>query len=409
MLNQSDSDISVMDTSRYYTDLHDAVKRWMVDPQELLDDSATMFVDFIPIRDDVHRSLYVACDPYVEFNTKQALSIILHNMYVCIKRQLEDHLPGGKYNTAGDDLRQETATCPKDNVAAERVFDGLDYFKRKSPNMTALAMEGVLFWTQNKTAEYLGSQSPEERKTLINNATRGRKHIVKLYQERIKEIKQQRNQEVDDHKKAREEKERQSVAQTVTNTDTALKVCGFICKNSHDVDRLVQQKKTDSNIKDAILSQIRYYKSVNREVVKGSLFFLTTGGKPLPIHMLISRLKEILLKLNPVDSSSSAETASTSTSGEPSKETSRAELMNKLLAKLKSKSKGITKGVKRKNPFPQNLKNKRIRHTCISSPCGQKLEVYKGTIIRLSTSNDIDELMEEDYRSQLEKAAHFIQ
>ena len=89
----------------------------------------------------------------IEFNTKQAISIILHNMYVCIRRQLEDHLPGGKYRIPGEDLRQATSTCPKDNVAAEHVFAGLDYLNQKSPNMTALAMQGVLLWTQNKTAE----------------------------------------------------------------------------------------------------------------------------------------------------------------------------------------------------------------------------------------------------------------
>lgn len=234
------SNISVMDTSTYYTRLHDGIKKWMVDPQELLDDSAVMFDDFIPVRHDVHISLYATTDQDIEFFTKQAVSFILQNMYVCIKRQLEDHLPGGKYNDGGDDLRQETSTCPKDNVAAERVFAGLDYLKRKSPNMSALAMQGVLLWTQNKTADYLAAHSAEERKSLLNKSTRNRRKVVKLYQEKITNIKEQRNQEVEELKKTREAKELRIVTQTVANTDNALKTYGFICKNSEDVDRIVR-------------------------------------------------------------------------------------------------------------------------------------------------------------------------
>ena len=43
-------------------------------------------------------------------------------------------------------LVDEMSTCPKDNVAAERVFAGLDHLKHKGPNITALAMEGILLW-----------------------------------------------------------------------------------------------------------------------------------------------------------------------------------------------------------------------------------------------------------------------
>lgn len=50
---------------------------------------------------------------------------------------------------------RETQTCPKDNVAAERVFAGLDYLKRKSANISPLAMQGILLWSLNKTSGYL--------------------------------------------------------------------------------------------------------------------------------------------------------------------------------------------------------------------------------------------------------------
>ncbi len=153
-------------TSQYYTQLHDAVLKWMADPQELLVHSAIMFADFVPFRDDVHKAIYTAIIEDVEFYTRQALSIILHSMFVCIKRQLKDHLPGGKYHNTGADLRHETTTCPKHNVAAERVFAGPDYLKRRAPT-SALAMQGVLLcYTKLKTS----------RCSTTRRLKRGRKH-----------------------------------------------------------------------------------------------------------------------------------------------------------------------------------------------------------------------------------------
>ena len=66
----------------------------------------------------------------------------------------------------------------------------LDHLKCKSPNMTALAMQGVLLWTMNKT-EYIGAHSEEERKALISKATRSRRQALKLYQDKIRNIKLQ--------------------------------------------------------------------------------------------------------------------------------------------------------------------------------------------------------------------------
>ena len=48
-------------------------------------------------------------------------------------------------------MSEELQTCPKDNVAAERVFAGLDYLKRKSPQYfsTRYARDPALDAKQN--------------------------------------------------------------------------------------------------------------------------------------------------------------------------------------------------------------------------------------------------------------------
>ena len=197
-------------------------------------------------------------------------------------------------------MSEELQTCPKDNVAAERVFAGLDYLKRKSPNISVLAMQGILLWTQNKTMAFLDNCSDTEKRSMIKKAARNRKIIQKQYQEKVKTIKQQRHKEVDDRKKAQEEKERKLVALTVTNTDNVIKTSGSICKSEDDVDDLINRKNQegDSALKEALLSQIKYYKSVNRGLVKGSLFFVTSGGQSLTTAQLESRLKDIIKQID---------------------------------------------------------------------------------------------------------------
>ena len=168
--------------------------------------------------------------------------------------------------------------------------------------------------------------------------------IVRLYQEKVSNIKVQRTKEVEERKKAQETKERQLVTQIVLNTENAIKLCGFICKTADDVDKLLQQK-LDESARAALLAQ----KSVNRGVVKWSLFFVTAGGKQLTTEELSSRLKEILVKLNNPADEIYVEKASTSALQELSnKEQNCAELKEKLLAKLKTKS---STGTKRKILF----------------------------------------------------------
>ena len=88
------------------------------------------------------------------------------------------------------------------------TFAGLDYLKRKSPNISTLAKQGILLWTQNKTKSYLDGCSPNKREYLIKKATTNRKVIQKQYQEKVKSIKRKRREAVEERKKAQALKEK---------------------------------------------------------------------------------------------------------------------------------------------------------------------------------------------------------
>ena len=131
--------------------------------------------------------------------------------------------------------------------------------------------------------------------------------------------------------------------------------------------------------------------------VKGSLFFVTTGGKPLNTNELCQRLKSILQQLSSHhdDNTDNERSSIASTSN---LEINRSQLKEKLLAKLKP---NVT-SIKCKNPFPENVVNKKIQQTCLT-PCGKHLKVYTGKVLRMSTDKDIEELLEEEYKSYIDK------
>lgn len=113
----------------------------------------------------------------------------------------------------------------------------------------------------------------QRRDDLVKKAVKIRKNVVKLYQDKRKAIKQNRLNAREARIKDKEAKELSLVSQTIANTEAVLKTCGFICKNVEDVDKLTENQQDELTKKEALLSQIKYYKCVNRGIVKGWLFF----------------------------------------------------------------------------------------------------------------------------------------
>ena len=80
-------EISVMDTANCYTRLHECVRTWMTNPQDLLDDTAIMFDDFAPQKNDIHEAVYADVDEDIEFNTRHAVHLICSNDFRWLRDQ----------------------------------------------------------------------------------------------------------------------------------------------------------------------------------------------------------------------------------------------------------------------------------------------------------------------------------
>ena len=144
-------------------------------------------------------------------------------------------------------------------------------------------------------------------------------------------------------------KEQKLLSLTINNTDNVMKTCGHICKTVADVDELItRQLQAGNSIKEALLSQVKYYKSVNRGLVKGSLFFVTSAGQPLTSDELAHRLKDILQQIEcPLAEEGPDESC------ELDKQQQHDILREKLLSKLKNSTNSMSR--KRKCPFPDDI------------------------------------------------------
>ena len=190
LMKMLDSNLHIMDTSSYYTRTFEKVKQMMVDPTEVLHGQTLLFPDFPPDKDKLWNALFKPVSSELEDLTKQALIIIAHSLFLCMKRQVSDHLPGGKYHESSERLRKETQACPLHNLAPEWLFSHLDRKQREMPNANTIYMEGVILWSLNDTLTYLDSLENNESQTLIQKSMQNREAALKAYRIKREEIKQ---------------------------------------------------------------------------------------------------------------------------------------------------------------------------------------------------------------------------
>ena len=383
VMKMVESDIHVMDTDVYYTRLHSKIGQWMNDPTPLLNDSCLLFKEFPPKRNEMHRALYQTTTEDVEHLTKQALSIVLHNMFVCISRQLEDHLPGGRFHNADAQLRTDTSTCPKDNLSAERMFAGLDYLRRKMPNANTVSFEGILLWTLNKTRHYLDTMDPAEREKFISSARRKRASYLKLYQSKSAALKKQTAERLQESRERKEAKQRSLTKMAAENTRNAISFCGMICSTTTDVDKMME-KLNPKDVEQGLHVQLKHWKTTSKGGIPKDLFYLTKAGKKLSIDDLAANLKKVIHQVMETQDIE----PQPGTSQHCDKEKLRDELKQKYLAKMSPTKR------RRKGPFPSDrIIQRRILHTFLEPGSDQMVE-YKGLVIREATEDDLEQLVE---------------
>ena len=94
---------------------------------------------------------------------QEILQVVFSALTVLAARLLEYHLPGGELDSPNQQLFSESKSVPNSNTASERDFAKLDRLLREKPNATTLALEGLILFSNNKTAAWLQAKSENDR------------------------------------------------------------------------------------------------------------------------------------------------------------------------------------------------------------------------------------------------------
>ena len=94
--------------------------------------------------------------------TEECLQVLCCSCATLLKHQLKDQLPGGKYYRPSDEIIEETAGTPKENITSECDFAQLDRLLDRSPETSTITASGIVYFINNKIPEYLESLSEEK-------------------------------------------------------------------------------------------------------------------------------------------------------------------------------------------------------------------------------------------------------
>ena len=117
-----------------------------------------MFGENTYIEKDVVYNSLVTSDQYDNL-VDVHLQVLLPTMCTVCRKLFASHLPGGNLSEMSDEMKEKVRNAPKTSSYAESVFGQLDHLLRTKPNLTTLAAESSIMLLNNKTADWLDSQT----------------------------------------------------------------------------------------------------------------------------------------------------------------------------------------------------------------------------------------------------------
>jgi hypothetical protein len=127
--------------------------------------------------------------------TEVYLSVLIPALAVLCKRLFKDHLDGGVHyekDVSDPKLREKFQCVPKSNKYAESIFGLLDYLIKQKPNISTLASEAYIMFSQNKTMAWVNSKDDLEQKNLLSDARKQARIMKSNFKSRKDEIENER-------------------------------------------------------------------------------------------------------------------------------------------------------------------------------------------------------------------------
>ena len=170
--------------------------------------------------------------------TADVLSGLLHEATDVMRRQLVDHLPGGKFHNPDSEVQEEAKSCSSNNISGERAFAKIDSQIMKARSATVEKSINKAQFSLNKVPNFLKSKSKEERAEIMKKATsEARKDRVKEKQYREHLLKSMRER-LESSRRELERKEENSRATKEKIIDTVL--INGLWKTDEEIDQAVK-------------------------------------------------------------------------------------------------------------------------------------------------------------------------
>ena len=130
---------SILDLNPHLHQLQISLQRFAQDASHLLDGEPVFDINLVPIDQSVvFENLLESDDQEFQVLTQQALELVCSAMLLCLERQCEDQLPGGKYWSPSPDLSAQAKSVPTSNITSERDFSVFDVLLKTQPSATTV-------------------------------------------------------------------------------------------------------------------------------------------------------------------------------------------------------------------------------------------------------------------------------
>ena len=126
------------------------------------------------------------------------LNIILPALCQLAKKRFADHLPSGVMETDTGEMRRRSRGTEKHNKFSEPVFGYLDRLLRTKPNVSALASEAFVMFSNNKTDQWLEGKNEDEKIRIIYEAVHDVSRVRDNYKKRTEEIEANQKRKVEE-------------------------------------------------------------------------------------------------------------------------------------------------------------------------------------------------------------------
>ena len=244
-----------------------------------------------PKKDEKYAAL-TASTPQ-DHETAAVMAGLFSEVSVVMRRQLVDHLQGGKFHMADEELKKTAESCTMNNISGERVFAKVDSRINKARSASLQKSINKAQFTINKVPEYLANKTKEERAEIMRKATSQAQKDRQHEKEWKEELQKAMKQRLDDSRQELERKEQNGRAAKEKMIESVLKYGLWDC--AVDVDNGVEPLKRTQAVA-ALKEQIRF-----RTIILGSkhpegkkIIFTKSKKEDLEQH-----LKELLLVPTP--------------------------------------------------------------------------------------------------------------